>query len=154
MESAIILTAVFFAVTIPLYLCTLSATAYRDGVKQGNREDELIAELKKRDKALTYSAREVATLRLDLAVANQEALDKILIEVKPDEEIAELYFDAVDLKQTIDGYDADNYPDDMRLRDIPKCQEDLDAMTTLGDLVDNILHIAEKLDARCPKERD
>ena len=74
------------------------------------------------------------------------------IEVKPDEEIAELYFDAVDLKKTIDGYDADNYPDDMRLRDIPKCQENLDAMTTLGDLVDDILHIAETLDDRCNRE--
>jgi len=74
------------------------------------------------------------------------------IEVKPDEEIAELYFDAVDLKKTIDGYDADNYPDDMRLRNIPKCQEDLDAMTTLGDLVDDILHIAERLDDRCKEE--
>ena len=74
---------------------------------------------------------------------------RVLIEGKPDEEIAELYFDAVDLKQTIDGYIADNYPDDMRLRDIPKCQEDLDAMTTLGHLVDDILHIAERLDDRC-----
>ena len=77
MESAIILTAVFFAVAIPLYLCTLSATAYRDGVKESNRDDELMAEIEKLDKALTYSAREVATLRLDLAVANQNR-DKIL----------------------------------------------------------------------------
>jgi hypothetical protein len=47
MESAIILTAVFFAVTIPLALCTRIATAYRDGTKQGNREDELIAEIER-----------------------------------------------------------------------------------------------------------
>ena len=77
----------------------------------------------------------------------------VLLEVKPDEEIAELYFDAVDLKKTIDGYDADDYPEDMRLRDIPKCQEDIEsAMTTAGDLIDNILHIAEKLTGRCKEE--
>jgi hypothetical protein len=77
----------------------------------------------------------------------------VLIEVKPNEEIAELYFDAVDLKKTIDGYDADDYPDDMRLRDTPKCGENLkNAMTTAGDLIDNILHIVTRLDDRCPKE--
>lgn len=52
MESAIILTAVFFAVTIPLALCTRIATAYRDGTKQGNREDELIAEIERLNEAL------------------------------------------------------------------------------------------------------
>jgi len=73
----------------------------------------------------------------------------VWLEVSPDEEIAELYFDVVDLKKTIDGYNADDYPADMRLRDIPKCQEDLDAMTTLGDLVDDIMHMADKLAGRC-----
>jgi len=65
MESAIILTAVFFAVTIPLALCTRIATAYRDGTKQGNREDELMAEIERLNEAL-------ADVSLDLAQVTQE----------------------------------------------------------------------------------
>ena len=64
-------------VGVILYGVLLSTHAFMDGVKETNRDAQLIAEIEKLNRALTYSAREIATLRLDLAVTTDDR-DKLL----------------------------------------------------------------------------
>ena len=66
-------------VGVILYGVLLSTTAFRDGVKETNRDAQLMAEIEKLNEALTYSASELATLRLDLAVTTDDRND--LLEV-------------------------------------------------------------------------
>ena len=64
----------------------------------------------------------------------------VWLEVSPDEEIAELYFDVVDLHNTMAGH---------KFRDEPRRHGGTENEDTAGDLIDDILYIVEKLDARC-----
>jgi len=67
----------------------------------------------------------------------------VWLEVSPDEEIAELYFDVIDLHNTMAGH---------KFRDEKRRHAGTDNEDTAGDLIDNILHIVTRLDDRCPKE--
>ena len=67
----------------------------------------------------------------------------VLLEVRPDEEIAKLYFDVIDLHNTMAGH---------KFRDEKRRHAGTDNEDTAGDLIDNILHIVTRLDDRCPKE--
>ena len=64
----------------------------------------------------------------------------VLLEVKPDEEIAKLYFDVIDLHNTMAGH---------KFRDEPRRHGGTKNEDTAGDLIDNIKYIVDKLAGRC-----
>tara|TARA_R110002167_G_scaffold114335_9_gene287974 strand:+ start:880 stop:1101 length:222 start_codon:yes stop_codon:yes gene_type:complete len=64
----------------------------------------------------------------------------VLLEVKPDEEIAELYFNVIDLHNTMAGH---------KFRDEPRRHGGTENEDTAGDLIDNIKYIVDKLAGRC-----
>tara|TARA_R110002153_G_scaffold34445_1_gene103034 strand:- start:61 stop:297 length:237 start_codon:yes stop_codon:yes gene_type:complete len=64
----------------------------------------------------------------------------VLLEVKPDEEIAKLYFDVLDLQNTMAGH---------KFRDEKRRHAGTDNEETAGDLIDDIMYIVNKLHDRC-----
>ena len=64
----------------------------------------------------------------------------VLLEVKPDEEIAKLYFDVIDLHNTMAGH---KFRDELRRHGGTENED------TAGDLIDDIMYIVNKLHDRC-----
>jgi len=66
----------------------------------------------------------------------------VWLEVSPNEEIAELYFDVIDLHNTMAGH---------KFRDEKRRHAGTDNEDTAGDLIDNIKYIVDKLAGRCKR---